>query len=531
MRGFIKSRGLKFLRIFALVAAACAIAVAESGKDPQRPPDSGSPVEKEVLATLEQRMQKRISIDFRDMPIDDVIRIIAEQADVDIVKSPKVIGNVTAKLTDVPLEEALNNILAAHDYGYIADKSMIRIVPAVEITQITERLVNRIYRITYADVIEVEKALKKFISKRGSLSSNLGTSNIIVTDTESKIKAIDTFIDEIDRITPQVLVEVRIYDVTTTEGFDIGTEWHAGRNTDVTTTEYQNTHKRTDSADSGTSTYETTITESDDPEATAPRITETEWTIIPPATGFVTEDIDEIIKTSTSRRSKPFVTGTFDKATGGSIRFGLLNDAVDIDLALTILHTQVSARLLANPRILVLDNETASFKIISEIPYTELSQTSGGGQMTSINFKEVGVELRVTPHITRDGMIRLHILPSFGIVSKPGETTEAGVQTVPTIDTRRVDTKALVRDGQTVVLGGLRKREVSQDISKIPVLGDIPLLGALFSDESESVETNELLIFITPSIVVEPSLSPVELEQLEDTKIPLPKKPTLRISD
>jgi type II secretory pathway component GspD/PulD (secretin) len=173
----------------------------------------------------------------------------------------------------------------------------------------------------------------------------------------------------------------------------------------------------------------------------------------------------------------------------------------------------------------VLDNETAEFKIISEIPYTEQSTTSSGGSMTSTQFKDVGVELKVTPHVTRDGMVRLHIIPEFSVVSKLGSIipNSGGTRGVPTIDARKADTKALVKDGQTVVLGGLRKRTVSQNISKIPILGDIPLLGGVFSEVSEEVETNELIIFITPKIVIEPTLSANESKGLEATEFGGPK--------
>jgi type IV pilus assembly protein PilQ len=427
--------------------------------------------------------------------------MIAEQADVDIIKSPSVTGNVTATLTNVPLAEALNNILAVHGYGCVIDKNMIRIAPIDEIAQKGEILDNRVYRITYADVAEVENALKKFISKRGSISSNAGTSNIIVTDTGSTIKAIDTFIDEIDRITPQVMVEVRIYDVTSTDGFDIGAEWAAGRNNPIAGISNVDTFNEI----TGTSTTNITT-----------KTTNTAW-----------QDSDAGLVSGTEsyayRKSKPFVGGDFDADAGGTIRLGLL-DAVNVDIALNILRSEVGAKLLANPRILVLDNETAEFEIISEIPYTETSQTSAGGEMTSIQFKKVGTKLKVTPHVTRDGMVRLHIIPEFGVVSEKGTTTAAGVQTVPTVDTRKVDTKALVRDGQTVVLGGLRKRTVTQDISKIPILGDIPLLGKLFmSNVEEEVKTNELIIFITPEVIIEPTLSSGELKGFEATEFGDPK--------
>jgi len=160
----------------------------------------------------------RITYSCIDTPIETVLMDLAEQAKIDIVKSPKVTGKVTVKVTNVPLEEALSNILAAHDYTYIATESMIRVVPLSEIVVAREQLVTRIYQITYADANDVATALRNFVSPQGRIALNKGTSHIIVTDTESKIKGIDKFIEEIDQATPQVLVEVRIYDITTSEG-------------------------------------------------------------------------------------------------------------------------------------------------------------------------------------------------------------------------------------------------------------------------------------------------------------------------
>ena len=481
----IKCRGLKFLTLLAFVMAACAVAAAEN--------DYNDLESIEILTTLEQRMQKKISVNFRDMPIDDVIRIMAEQADVDIIKSPKVIGEVTATLTDVPLEEALNNILIAHDYGYVADKNMIRIAPVGEITARAETLVSKIFRITYADVTGVDRALQKFLSNRGSSSSSPGTSNIIVTDTQSKMKAIETFIKEIDRITPQVLIEVRIYDITTEDEFDLGIEWDAARNTPITTTVIGEVANTT----TGVRAAATDITTKD---------TSTVWRA---------SDAGETPSSYKYKKSKPFIGGSYDKTSGGRIRLGLLNDVVDIDIALTILHKQEYAKLLANPRILVLDNEKANFEIIREIPYTEVTAT-GDSTTETVKFKEVGIKLEVTPHITKDGMLRLHVIPEFGV--------RVGTGDPPTIDTRKINTIALVKDNQTIVLGGLRKKETTQDIWKVPILGDIPLLEGLFKSVSETDTINELLIFITPRIIIEPTLSPEELELLEATKVPSPKR-------
>jgi len=458
-----KHSRLNFLTLFVAVCLTCTIAVAENDREDSE--------KKEVLTTLEQRMLKEVSINFREMPIDDAIRIMAEQADLDIVKSPDVIGNVTATLTDVPLGEALNNILAAHGYGYITDRNMIRVVPADKITREAERLQNKIYHITYADVKQVEQALGKFISKSGSLSASPATSHIIVTDTESNIKAIDTFIDEIDCITPQILVEVRIYDITSQNQLDLGVQWNAGRRTDTTF-----------SATVGTN--------------------------------------------PTSGPRNPFLTSGFSNPTSktgtdvtGALRFGWLNSSIDIDLLLRAQQEIVEAKLLANPRILVLDNENALFEIVNEQPYIERTIT-GTSVTETVEFKRIGVKLMVTPHVTRDGMIRLHIIPEFGVLKERLTTLTTDV---PVVDTRRVDTIALVRDGRTVVLGGMRKKDVSRQTNKIPLLGDLPLLGGLFTFEGEDTAVTELVVFITPHIIKQSVMSDAEKRAYEATEFSGPQ--------
>ena len=446
----------------------------------------------ELLSPIQQRMQQEISIDFRDTLIDDVLMIMAKQADVDIIKSPRVEGTVTATLTDIPLAEALSNILESHGYTYITTENMIRVVPKEDVLEVREKMDSRVYRITYANVNEVEEALKKFISERGSISSSPSTSNIIVTDVESKMKAIDSFVTEIDRVTPQILVEAKIYDIASTDNMDLGVEWQAGTNTGYL---------------DGTEVYQNGTP--------------------------LTSSIGNAYQPSVSN---PFTSGAFSGSTGktdttGLLRYGIINNHINIDVALHASQEDIRAKLLANPRIMVLDNQQAEIKIIEEIPYQELTESSSGGSIGTTAFREVGVELRVTPHLTREGLIRMNLNPKFSVQTGDVQIQGTnGISPQPVIATREETTAALIKDGQTVVIGGLKKQDISQRVNKIPLLGDLPLLGGLFRFEGESTVNSELVIFITPHLILEPKLTEEEEKHLANTVFITPRVPEPKLA-
>ncbi len=475
MKTLIKSRSSNFLIICALLCFSSVSAFATES-------DQQS-AKKTVLTDLEQRMQKVVCIDVNDVPIGTVIRQLADQVNVDLIMSPRVTGNVTVSLTDVSLDEALRCILDVHGAGIIVGENVIRILSRSEMPEITERLVTQTFEITYADVGQVVKALEKFKSQQGMVSSIEGTSHIIVTDTESKIRDITNLIATIDRMTPQVLVEVRIYDITSQDNFDLGIEWYTGRRTN------RNIFGDPIADDivvekGGADTYVSSIT---DPSLEA-----------------------------------GFIAGTNKTAdtTQGYLRFGILNDNIDINAILRAEKENIDAKLLANPRILVVDNEEATFDIVSEYPYVERTITAGSTTET-VKFKNVGVKLVVTPHVAGENMLRLNIAPEFGVVIGQVQIESSNV---PIVNTRKVNTIALVRDGQAVVLGGLRKKETTMQVNKVPILGDLPVLGNLFRFEGETTDNTELVVFITPHIVTEPILTETEQQALDITEFsgPIP---------
>jgi type II secretory pathway component GspD/PulD (secretin) len=491
--------------------------------------------------TGREKLRTRVTYSCIDTPIEKVLMDLADQAKIDIIKSPSVTCNVTVTVTDVPLEEALTNILAAYDYTYIATENMVRILPLPPQTEEwKEPQVTKIYKITYANVDEVAAALDDFTSKKAEIGINKGTSHIAVTDTEDKIRAIDKFIEQIDRMTSQVLVEVRIYDVTSKEGFELNPQWHVGRNapyipgTIKETTESVTGEEISDYEQKQTDMRWYTLGDYPDANYVGIGFPSTAPELLPIVERKDNTTTTDAARTDTETRymdysgiadwkRKPFVGGSFDRVTGGTLSFSVLNDAIDLNFVLSVLHSQLEARLLANPRILVLDNETANFRIVREIPYKEYMQVGREDPVDFTAFKDVGVNLKVTPHIARDGMLRLDIVPEFSVL------VNQDLEGVPTVDARRANTKAMIKDGQTIAIGGLRKREITKNIAKVPVLGDIPLLGGLFTSESESKVVNELIVFITTKIITEPALSESEQKLLSETKFTTPLLEKTRI--
>ncbi len=521
--------------------------------------------EQTILKSGREKLKTRVTLSWVEKPIETVLMDLAEAANIDIIKSPTVTGTVTAKVTDVPLEEALTNILAVHNSTYIATENMIRVIQLPVTAPLKEPQITRIYKITYADPNQVFIALDDFKSGKGEIAIIKGTSHIIVTDQEHKIKAMDELVERIDQMTPQVLIEVRIYDVTTREGFELDPRWHLS-------------NKPYPMGPMPTPDEIKTIQTSPESTYSKQKRTDMTWMQVagerpvypptdPPAwvdgypdpnhvwfaggdTAPVTERIEEqwtqepggtrIEKTYSNpspfmygRRRDDFIGGSFDRYSGGTLHISLLDDAIDLNFVLSVLHSQVDARLLANPRILVLDNETADFEIVRETPYREFQQVGRLDPISYTAFKNIGVDLKVTPHIARDGMLRLHVVPQFStLVSQvPTATADGFVNTLPApiVDARRVDTKTMIRDGQTIVLGGLRKREVSKGISKVPVLSDMPLIGGLFKSETESKVIKELVVFITARIVTEPTFSKREQQLYSETKFEPPKIEKTRI--
>ncbi len=224
-----------------------------------------------------------------------------------------------------------------------------------------------------------------------------------------------------------------------------------------------------------------------------------DWTKLGTATNFFTQGLN------ITGSANPYGKMTFSSTPGNWSIQGLMD----------FVETNSDVRILANPKVLVLNNHTAIIDAVEQIPYKQLNETSAGGSIGSVSFKEAGIKLEVTPQITDDGYIIMHIKPEQSV--RTGTFTIENSET-PIIETRRTDTTLRVKDGQTIIIGGLRKSEPSVVESKVPFLGDIPLIGMLFRKVDTDIIESELGVFITPHIYTDGKLSEEELKLIEKGK-------------
>ncbi len=314
-------------------------------------------------------------------------------------------------------------------------------------------------------------AIRSMSSPFGAITTDQDSNSVIICDTEEKVERIIRQIRLADQTPRQILIEVVIVDVQLNDDTEIGVNWN---------------HIFGDNANDFATVFGNAAT--------------------PDYSGSVHDQALNIN-----------LGGGL--TTGGA--FALLHNG----LAVTIkaLQTTRNLEILASPRVLVVSGESAVIKTVEEIPYTDVSQTSQGGNLTSTEFKEVGVTLTVAATITDDGQIMLKIEPEQSV-----NTGRFGIDDVPIVDTRSASTTLLMEDGQAVALGGLRRKETTHTKNKVPVLGDLPLVGGLFSNDQSVTKNSELLVMLSPHIYKGDALTKYQRQKFDEMSkakpIQLPKE-------
>ncbi|MEZ8022859.1 type IV pilus secretin PilQ [Vibrio sp. 1F255] len=427
--------------------------------------------EKSVL----EKEGKLISINFQDIPVRNVLQLIADYNDFNLVVSDSVAGNLTLRLDGVPWQQVLDIILQVKGLDKRVDGNVILVAPKAELDlreqQALEKsrledelgeLKSEIIKINFAkatdiaDMIGGEGAVS-MLSDRGSITIDERTNSLLIRELEENIAVIRGIIESLDIPVKQVQIEARI--VTVTEGNldELGVRWGV-------------------SSTNGSFTVGGSI-EGNHPSAITPYDDDSGSSVI-----------DDYLNVNLGATSPNASSIAFQVAKLGS-------DTL-LDLELSALQQESKAEIISSPRLITTNKKPAYIEQGTEIPYLE-SSSSGA---TSVAFKKAVLSLKVTPQITPDNRLVLDLSVTQ---DRPGQVVKTGTGEAVAIDTQRIGTQVLVNNGETVVLGGIFQHSVSSTVDKVPLLGDLPVLGALFRRSYENVGKSELLIFVTPKVVIQ----------------------------
>ncbi len=421
---------------------------------------------KEDLVVGETRyVGRRISLDFQQADISNVLRLIAEVSGFNMVVGEGVKSKVTMKLVSVPWDQALDMILKMNGLGKIRQGNILWIdslanlakqqneeAQAKDAKAKAEELVDRVFYIRNIQATELMTSLRPYLSPRGLMQMNQGSNALIVRDTESKIGVMKQLVDGLDLEVPQVQIEARIVQADTTYSRSLGVQWGI-----------QNVNQLGSSF--GVANFRTGNT------------------------GPFGE------QTSNFLVNLPATVGGLVSTPGVGFTIGKTDGAL-LDVRLSAGELLGLSKVIAAPKVTTLDKREAKISQGESIPFQTTSL-----QGTQTTFVDANLELNVTPQITSrdpkdvDKQIMLKVRATRNAVG--ARSNPAG----PSIDRREATTQVLIRDGETMVIGGVFIDTQNNSVVGIPYLSRVPVLGWLFKQKTEAVSKQELLIFLTPSIL------------------------------
>jgi type IV pilus assembly protein PilQ len=432
---------------------------------------------------------ERLTLNFQDIETRAVLQLLADASGQNIVVSDSVTGNVTLRLQNVPWDQALDIVLRTKGLDKRKQDNVIIVAPQAELAarekaelaahkdvQELAPLRSEYLQVNYAKAADMAALIKgqtnSLLSPRGSVAVDARTNTLLLQDTADRLSDIRRLVATLDIPVRQVLIESRIVIVNNDFERQIGSVFgwtnvqRNGQNGLVTTT---GSAAGTDQI-IGSALTSGTGTGSVYPPISTP-------------TG----------STAANRYNVNLPVGS----PAGSWALGILGNNFIVDLELSAAQAETQANIIATPRVITANQKQAMIKQGIEIPY----QQSASSGATTIQFKDAVLSLQVTPQITPDNRIILDLDVRDDAVGTV--VVASGGVNVPSIDTREITTQVLVNDGQTVVLGGILQTTQREDDTKVPYLGDIPILGHLFKTTDHTDDKDELMIFITPKIVRE----------------------------
>jgi type IV pilus assembly protein PilQ len=422
--------------------------------------------------------EPRVSLDFRDADLRDVLRVLSEVSGLDFILQPGVSGRVSLRLREIPWDRALELVLRSQRLGHVLEAGVLRVGSAADLTnEIEERrrqeearelsgdLVTFHRSLAYVRPEEVKEVLENRLSERGTLIADPRTGTVLVADVESRVREIETVLEVLDVPVPGVEIEARIVLATRTLTRRLGIQWGGGVGQDRTGKKFPQSFRVGADAIGGTTSSVTTGGPAGGVSAAA-------------------NDAGERPGYGVNLPINGAPTGALGLA------LGALDGAARLDLALTAAERRGEVRILSAPRIVAQNARAATIKQGVTFPVQVVANNT-----VTVQFRDAVLELTVTPQVSSEGTVLLDLS-----VSNDALDFGQAVGGIPSILTQRATTRVRVEDGATTVLGGVFAKQESEDRGRVPGLHRIPLLGHLFRSREANHRDEELLIFLTPRI-------------------------------
>ena len=437
----------------------------------------------------------KVSFDFMDADIRNVLRVLTDISGKNIVLSDDVKGKITIKLDNVSWDEAMDIVIRNNDLAKVEEENIIRIVSSKKFLdekdkdrkerleflkekemkqRLEEDFVQETVFLNYVDVAEVEKVIrgdearkiKGLLSPTGAITPVKWTNSLIIKDTRENVDEVKKRIKEHDIKPAQVQIEARIVQAGSEFIRDLGVQWGARYKSTIAGKEVELTGGRTGAGSIGTGTSSLSPTTGQTGVRLNPGLAFPYNVNLPAAVGA----------------GSGGVLGIF---------IGSAADSLNIDVQLSALESDGKLRIISHPKVVTSDNKPAKINQGKQIPYQTVSQSG-----TQTQFADAVLGLEVTPQVTRDGNIRLKVK-----VTKDSADFNNLTVAGPTIDKREAVTELIVKDGETAVIGGIYESEDNVTDSSVPYLSKIPLISWLFKRDFKKTQKTELLLFITPRIL------------------------------
>jgi type IV pilus assembly protein PilQ len=468
---------------------------------------------------------KPVTFNFQDVPVRTVLQLIAEESGLNIVAADTVQGNVTLRLINVPWDQALDIVLQAKGLDKRRNGNVVWVAPQAEIAKYEQDkedarialdnrtdLVTEYVQINYHNAVQIYKALTEakgiggggssgggggaggsnnddtgFLSPRGRLVADERTNTLMISDIPKKVAQMKELIRVIDRPVDQVVIEARV--VIATENFarELGAKFGVSGSKD-------NAYFSGDlDANTATRGSQVATNRANQQAINAYNAALAAYQANP--TGA--PPVVPVLGAATITRGLMSNLGVANPA--GSLALSILNAGYLLDVELSALQEEGRGEVISNPRVVTSNQREAVITQGQEVGYVTIQPATAGGVPTpSVQFKDVVLQMRVTPTITNDGRVFLNMAVKKDEIEGFVDTS---IGDVPQISKREVNTAVLVDDGQTVVIGGVYEFRDSQDLTKVPFLAEIPFLGNLFKNKARSKQKAELLIFVTPKVL------------------------------